>query len=1130
MKKKYIVLLFILILLCLLFINYHSNHLTQKDSIKIAVVAPMSGKDAINGESFVQGIRLCLKNLSIKYGSDYIPISIETFDDHNNADKSDEIARTIAKQKRHVAVIGHHYSSCSIRAGNVYKQFGVPAISPASTNVNVTLDNDWYFRTIFNDYLQSKFLAIYVKEVLHKKHVSIIHENLEYGAYLGQVFEKECKKFGLTVSYKTIINVNDSQQEQSLSAIVDELPLDQPSGILFLAMHANEGIQLVKMIKDRQLKIPIITPDAFASSSFQKGFESFPAEQEQPGFYTNGIYVITPIIFDTANEAGQQFRNEYIRCFSKEPGWHAAFAYDTIKVLYHAIKNSIAKNNLPIDEARQAVRDALSEISGIDNAIKGITGFNYFNAHGDCPKPVSVGVFKHGKIISAMNQLQATGRLSIAAPKNQKEIILDNQPLTKTRVVYTGIKINEITDININSLLFSIDCYLWFRFRGDLNTKDIVFKNATVTPVILNNIKQEISDDGTHYHLYHLKGRFSADFLPYNLSFGKHLIGFSFRHQSLNRNQLIFVVDMIGMDMMNQKTLLSQINTANVMNPCYGWAADQVNFFQSNALESALGSPKYLDINSGMITYSQFNMGIRIERSQFGLSQLNEIFPGGLSMKLLISLTTCIVFLTIIIRKRLLFHSYSNAIWFIQIIFGFLILLTCEILLLNSLIDKTSMENVRLIKKFFDVLWWIVPAFCLNLGIRRFIWIPLEKKTNRKIPTVAKRFVAFIIFILSIFGIIAFVFDERITGLLATSGVFAMIIGLAVQMNISNIFSGIALNIERPFRTGDWVKIGSLPEGKVLDISWRSTRLRSRDNSVRNVPNSIVSDHEITNYCYPNINYEHHFMIHVDPSHAPDRVKKIIMDALLSVKEIKNDPLPFVRFKGTTEFSTMYGVFYSSDQYAIKNQIDEIVWTRVFIHLKRARIHLAMQRHRIYMTNDVPLEEDETTQSISLLKEIELFKPFSEKDRNFIIERFKHLHYRAGQTIVQQGDVGNSLFIIVEGVVSISLEIENNQKVELGRLGAENIFGEIALLTGETRSASVISLTDTHLLEIGKKDIAPLIEAQPEISKLLGEVLTQRKQMTHSILSNINNPEPENTEIPKRIVSKILNYFGLKSS
>ena len=99
-------------------------------------------------------------------------------------------------------------------------------------------------------------------------------------------------------------------------------------------------------------------------------------------------------------------------------------------------------------------------------------------------------------------------------------------------------------------------------------------------------------------------------------------------------------------------------------------------------------------------------------------------------------------------------------------------------------------------------------------------------------PKSVQKFTTLFIFLLAIFGIIAFVYDKKITSLLATSGMFAMIIGLAIQMNISNIFSGVAMAMEQPFKPGDWVKVSNYDEGEVIDISWRTTKILTEDNSL----------------------------------------------------------------------------------------------------------------------------------------------------------------------------------------------------------------------------------------------------------------------------------------------------------
>jgi ABC-type branched-chain amino acid transport systems, periplasmic component len=192
----------------------------------------------------------------------------------NNADKAYEAAKQIETQNRHVAVIGHHYSSCSIRAGKIYQKIGIPAISPASTNILVTRNNRWYYRTIFNDYLQSIYLAIYVKEVLQKKQVSIIQEDQQYGSYLGNVFEAECKRSGLSIAYNQTFSVHDPELDNRILNIVKDLKNHDQTDVIFLAMHSSEGVKFVKAIKDNHIDIPIITPDAFASQTFQKRLQS----------------------------------------------------------------------------------------------------------------------------------------------------------------------------------------------------------------------------------------------------------------------------------------------------------------------------------------------------------------------------------------------------------------------------------------------------------------------------------------------------------------------------------------------------------------------------------------------------------------------------------------------------------------------------------------------------------------------------------------------------------------------------------------------------------------------------------------------------------------------------------------
>jgi len=247
------------------------------------------------------------------------------------------------------------------------------------------------------------------------------------------------------------------------------------------------------------------------------------------------------------------------------------------------------------------------------------------------------------------------------------------------------------------------------------------------------------------------------------------------------------------------------------------------------------------------------------------------------------------------------------------------------------------------------MLYWIASAFLLCRAVNCFAWMPLEDRTGRKIPIFLRRFVRFIIYLLAMIGIIAFVFGQKVTSLLATSGVFAMVIGLAVQINISNVFSGIAINMERPFRLGDWIEIGEMEDGEVIDITWRATRVKTRDGCVLSIPNSTASESVIKNYHYPDDIYELWFPVYVDPVRPPEQVERILLDAAFSVDIILKEPCPIARLNGgLNEWAAKYYLIVCVKDRAKKNTHNDIIWKSILTHLHSAGISPA-RRQEIHL-------------------------------------------------------------------------------------------------------------------------------------------------------------------------------------
>ncbi|MDM8559774.1 ABC transporter substrate-binding protein [Candidatus Parabeggiatoa sp. HSG14] len=1137
--------------------------------IQIAFIGPMSGEGSTAGRIMTNAIQLYLEKVNKRDELKGKRIELKIYDDKNDCQaKAKTEALKIVEENQALAVIGHWYSSCSITGGKIYKKYAIPAITPGSVKKEVTEGNKWYFRNIYNASASGQFLAHYVKKVFGLNQVTIIHDDSGYGSYLAEVFEQAARKLNMEIKYNWAYKTKDKEKEAHFKQIIHQIKQSgKEAGAILLAVQASEGVKLVQSIKDKRIDNFIISGSGFSEKTFVDGFNIYPKEKVNPGYYTNDIYVATPLIFDTANEKAQQFKDEYQERYPNDerPDWSAAYAYDTAMVLIEAIKKAeIDGNQESLQEDRQKIRDVLAGFTNIHDAVEGTTGFNYFDKNRDSQKPVAIGVYKNKNLVSALTQFQVMRNPNEIADLDkaisEKRVLkIGDKYMYKTNVVYTGIKINEISDINFKDLTFTLDFHLWFRSHSSsYYPQDIEFPNAiapewhyeindqkkeglfkNTVPQIRQTISEQLEkpfdekttgEDQIAYRVYRIKSRFRADVSSKYYAYKQHILGIRFYHKTLTRNNLIYVTDILGMgqaqDMSKQQDTESSKKTQDnhVLSHALGWSIEQPRFFQDVAKKYSLGDPDYLNVQGGTIEYSRFNANILLKKIDFT--------PRGrigyqYASSLLVFSSISILLFNIFSKK---FRKWSKWTWFFQVIFAFLLLLSGEIILLDWMTENIDSYNMGFIIKIFDILWWLIPAFLINLASERFIWTPVEERTGRLIPNIVRLFLAFIIYFMAVVGIIAFVYERQLTSILATSGVIAMIIGLAIQINISNIFSGIAINIERPFRIGDWVKIGSFDEGEIVDITWRTTRLKTRADCILSIPNSMASESPILNFCFPDDVYWLWPTVYIHPMHPPARVKKILLDALLSADKVLKEPAPVVLFTSINEWAASYWIAFCADDYANKNFILEDVWTRVWFHLNRAGITPAVQRQEIHLFKGVKERGgEEAAKPITLLQEIDIFKPFSEEAKIDLSKRMSGHRFNASDIIVQQGDAGDSLFIIVEGVVGVYVRASDGKSKEVARLGAGNFFGEMALLTGEDRTATVIALVDTYLFELTKADIRPLMAKQPEVSELVSKVLTQRQMVTRRQMHVEHDVEVEKDAVYKRFLNRIEQFFGLKN-
>jgi ABC-type branched-subunit amino acid transport system substrate-binding protein len=268
-----------------------------KVPIRIAVVGPM---DLPNGNAMRKGVVLYKDRINRQGGVHGRKVKLLFYDDKNDPAAAEKIAYEIARDNNVYCVIGHYYSSTSAAAGMIYKRNEIPAITASATAESVIFDNEWYFRVIPGNALEARFVANYISKGLKTQSVSIIFTKDGYGISLAENFEKTVKSLGMKMAGKWAWD-NDKSSDDQLAVIKEELIATDDPGIIYLATHAAEGVKILTGLKDAGKSYPVIGSYAFARSFFIE-LKPYSREWSDPGYYSNGVYFITPFMSDIGPE------------------------------------------------------------------------------------------------------------------------------------------------------------------------------------------------------------------------------------------------------------------------------------------------------------------------------------------------------------------------------------------------------------------------------------------------------------------------------------------------------------------------------------------------------------------------------------------------------------------------------------------------------------------------------------------------------------------------------------------------------------------------------------------------------------------------------------------------------------
>src|SRR6266508_1186813 len=393
--------------------------------------------------------------------------------------------------------------------------------------------------------------------------------------------------------------------------------------------------------------------------------------------------------------------------------------------------------------------------------------------------------------------------------------------------------------------------------------------------------------------------------------------------------------------------------------------------------------------------------------------------------------------------------------------------------------------------------------------INRYIWdLYFEKKRQTPIPHFLREVAAGIIFLIVLLFVLSYGYhaETQLKGLLAGSGVVAIIVGFAGQNLFAGIIGGISIQINRPFKVGDWLKVGDT-YGEVREINWRSTRLCTNDDIYLDIPNNEMVSHQIVNLHYPTEVHAMRIRVGVDYGVPPNRVKDALGRAAQRAKNVLPNPPVKVFLVDFSDYTMTYEIKFYMGNHSRINETNDSVRTNVWYELKRQGITIPFPIRTLHVQRKAaPPIQDDQAEALSILRGEPLFECLSEEQLDHLVKQARLNVFGRGEPVIQEGSPGDSMFVLLRGEANV-LVSKNGSTIQVATLSAGDCFGEMSLLTGEPRSATVRADRDCYVMEIGKPTMAEVLRSAPNCLEQLSHLLAQRKMETEGILKEAHTDE-----------------------
>lgn len=517
----------------------------QSGSAKIAIAVSLTGPAGTFGSPALDGTRLAVEEANASGDGPRIELVIQ--DDTSKADRAREVAQSLIGSDV-LAVVGPSTTPIAASVLPVYAEGGLVAIGTTSTGDDLT-GNATFFRASFSTSDGGEALANYAHHVLGATKAVVLVKDDAYGRPVAAGFKRAADRLGLTASYLTF----DTPAEAE--AVARQAAAEPNAPSIILAMI--DAVPATKVLRRQGAKGPILGTNAIAGEFFAAFFAQEPEERDNPGFFANGVYAASPIIFDSANADTLAFLERFRARFGREPSYISVSGYESARLAIAAARAAVTTPGTSGDvkARRVAVATYLKSLDGPAHAVAGLNGPLWFGPARGREQALRIGRFKGTHFESAPRQLvpvrhPAPGDISSGALVE----IGPGRFAARQEVVYTGIYLNEITRLDVAQSTFTADFYLWMRFAqgrspGVADPTEIAFPTMVrgVFDPSQPSARGEL-DDGTTYWLWQVHGDFKNDFDLRHFPADRQNLSVRFFNSRAASDRLVYVLDQRSFD------------------------------------------------------------------------------------------------------------------------------------------------------------------------------------------------------------------------------------------------------------------------------------------------------------------------------------------------------------------------------------------------------------------------------------------------------------------------------------------------------------------------------------------------------------------------------------------------------